>query len=112
MDRLRRLIPPTGTSPSNPVDVGLGASFDISLYLDALEAVLEDPGVDAAFVLGGGATEEMSAEYVAGLVRARRRSGRHIIAVAYPGFVQISQERLLEPLYAGGGLSTRRPSGH
>ncbi len=100
--RLRSVIPPTGTSCTNPVDVGLGASFDVSLYLDALKIVLEDDGVDAVVVLGGGATRDMSSDFVKGLLQAKSKSAKHIIAIAYPGFVQISQEEILAPLYAGG----------
>jgi acyl-CoA synthetase (NDP forming) len=100
--RLKALLPPTGTSPANPVDVGLSASFDIRLYQDALEIVLDDPGVDAVVMLGGGASVDMSAEYLGGLIRAKERSDKHVIAIAYPGFVQIDQEELLRPLQEHG----------
>jgi len=94
--RLGEILPATGTHRDNPVDVGLGASFDLRLYLDTLEALVGDDGVDAVVVLGGGVTPEMNREYVQGLVRIRNASGKAVLAVAFPGFV--SQEDLLEPL--------------
>ncbi len=100
--RLRELLPPTGTSPANPVDVGLGASFDIGLYQGALEIILDDPGVDAVVMLGGGASTEMSADFVQGIIKAKAGTDKHVIAIAYPGFVQIDQEELLRPLYEHG----------
>lgn len=100
--RLRALLPPTGTSPANPIDVGLGASFDIGLYQGALEIILDDPGVDAVVMLGGGASTEMSADFVQGIIQAKARTDRHVIAIAYPGFVQIDQEELLKPLHEHG----------
>jgi len=98
--RLREVLPPTGTSVRNPVDVGLSASFDIRLYLDALEVLSEDPGVDAVVAVGGGATAEISRVYVDGLARFRERSGKAILAIAYPGF--LTDKALLEPLHRAG----------
>ncbi len=98
LNRLKNLLPPTGTSPANPIDVGLGASFDLNLYQEALNIILEDPGVDTVLMLGGGATTEMSMAYVEGLIAAKGKTDKHIIAIAYPGFVQIDQEELLSPL--------------
>jgi acetyltransferase len=99
---LRKVIPPTGTSPSNPVDVGLGAAFEVGLYRETLAIVLADPGVDAVLMLGGGASEDLSAEYVQDLIRAQSGTDKHIMAIAYPGFVQIDQAHLLKPLYESG----------
>jgi acyl-CoA synthetase (NDP forming) len=100
--RLKELLPPTGTSTANPIDVGLSASFDLRLYQGALEIILDDPGVDAVVMLGGGASSDMSADYIQGLIRAKERSDKHVIAIAYPGFVQIDQENLLKPLHEHG----------
>jgi acyl-CoA synthetase (NDP forming) len=100
--RLKELLPPTGTSPANPIDVGLSASFDLRLYQGALEIILDDPGVDAVVMLGGGASSDMSADYIQGLIRAKERSDKHVIAIAYPGFVQIDQEDLHKPLHEHG----------
>jgi acyl-CoA synthetase (NDP forming) len=99
-DRLAEILPAVGTSRENPVDVGLGASFDLRLYLDALTVIAEDGNVDAVVVLGGGVTPEMNQEYVQGLARIRKASGKAILAVAFPGF--LSPEDLLEPLLEVG----------
>lgn len=100
--RLKELLPPTGTSSANPIDVGLSASFELRLYQEALEIILDDPGVDAVVMLGGGASADMSADYIQGIIRAKGRSDKHIMAIAYPGFVQIDQEELLTPLHEHG----------
>ncbi|MGC9323402.1 MAG: acetate--CoA ligase family protein [Desulfomonilia bacterium] len=98
--RLEKILPPTGTSLANPVDVGLGASFELGYYLDALEILVEDPGIDAIMVLGGGATDELNQAYVEGILRVKQTSDKHIIAIAYPGFIQ--DEEVLVPLYEQG----------
>ncbi len=100
--RLKELLPPTGTSWANPIDVGLSASFDLRLYQEALEIILADPGVDAVVMVGGGASTDMSADYIQGLIRAKEQTEKHIMAVAYPGFVQIDQSELLKPLHEHG----------
>ncbi len=97
---LKRILPPTGTSLKNPIDVGMSASFDLRLYLDTLDILVKDEGVDAIIMLGGGATDELTAQYIEGLVRTKKASGKAIIAVSYPGFIQ--DKGLVEPLYRGG----------
>ncbi|MEW6439542.1 MAG: CoA-binding protein [bacterium] len=98
--RLAAVLPPTGTSIRNPVDVGLSASFDLRLYLDSLEALAADREVDVLAVLGGGATAELSETYIQGLVDLRRKSGKAVLAVTLPGY--LTDETLLEPLYHAG----------
>jgi len=100
IQELKAILPPTGTSIKNPIDVGMSASFDLRLYLDTLDALARDKGVDAIIIVGGGATDELTAQYIDGLVRIKNASGKAIIAVSYPGFIQ--DEGLLEPLYTGG----------
>ena len=41
---LKKMIPPTGTSCENPVDVGLTASLDIDIYINAAREIAVDPG--------------------------------------------------------------------
>jgi acyl-CoA synthetase (NDP forming) len=94
--RLRSILPSTGTSWGNPVDVGLSASFELNLYLDTLQVLTEDPNVDAVMVIGGGVTDEMNRTYTEGLVRIRQGTEKALLAVAYPGFAQL--EDWLEPL--------------
>ncbi len=90
-EKIRRLLPATGTSAGNPVDVGLSASFEIRLYLETLEILAEDRNVDAIVVLGGGATEEAQQAFTDGLIRIRQGAGKAVLAVALPGFVDMAE---------------------
>ena len=99
-EKLRKILPPTGTSLKNPVDVGLAASFDLDQYLETLEALSRDDAVDAIVVLGGGLSPETNDLYVKGLIRIRRDSGKALLTVAFPGF--LTDEKLLAPLYDSG----------
>lgn len=98
--RLIELLPETGTAKTNPVDVGLGASFDLRYYHDTLDILTNDPNIDAIIILGGGVTDEMNEEYVQGLIRIKENSDKHIISIAYPGFIQ--NENILVPLHENG----------
>jgi acyl-CoA synthetase (NDP forming) len=98
--RLNELLPETGTAKTNPVDVGLGASFDLRYYFDALEILTNDPNIDAVIILGGGVNDEMNEEYVQGIIRIKETSDKHIITIAYPGFIR--NEKILEPLHENG----------
>lgn len=84
--RLKEMIPPTGTSCKNPVDVGLMASLDIHIYIDAAREIAEDPGVDAVVVIGAGLTPETNETYTSGLIEAQKESGKPFLLVKIPGF--------------------------
>ena len=94
--RLRSILPTTGTSLGNPVDVGLSASFELNLYMDTLHVLTEDQNVDAILVLGGGVSDEANRTYTEGLIRIREGTEKALLAVAYPGFAQL--EDWLDPL--------------
>jgi len=49
---LCEIVPPFGTSISNPIDIGFG-SVDPVFYKDATRLVAEDPNVDMIMVIGG-----------------------------------------------------------
>jgi len=98
--RLNASLPATGTSYRNPVDVGLSASFELNLYLDTLQTLTEDRNVDAIVMLGGGISEETNQVYLEGLMKIGKATEKSVIAVAYPGFVQL--EDWLEPLCGAG----------
>jgi acyl-CoA synthetase (NDP forming) len=98
--RLEELLPETGTAKTNPVDVGLGASFDLRYYLDSLEILSQDPNVDAVVILGGGVTDDLNEQYIKGIIRIKETCDTHIIAIAYPGFIQ--DEKILLPFYDNG----------
>ena len=98
--RLNATLPATGTSYRNPVDVGLSASFELNLYLDTLQTLIEDRNVDAIVMLGGGISDETNQVYLEGLVNIGKATNKALIVVAYPGFVRL--EDWLEPLCGAG----------
>jgi acetate---CoA ligase (ADP-forming) subunit alpha len=85
-NRLKKMIPPTGTSSKNPVDVGLMASLDIHIYINAAREIAGDPGVDAVVIVGAGLTPETNQTYTSGLIRAQKESGKPFLLVKIPGF--------------------------
>jgi acyl-CoA synthetase (NDP forming) len=98
--RLEELLPETGTAKTNPIDVGLGASFDLRYYIDSLDILSRDPNVDAVVILGGGVTDDLNDQYVKGIIRIKEACDTHIISIAYPGFIQ--DEKVLKPFYDNG----------
>jgi acyl-CoA synthetase (NDP forming) len=85
-ERLSKVVPPTGTSLANPVDVGLTASFDMGIYVESARAVAEDPGVDAILVIGMGFSAEANRQYAQAMIRVRRDTGKPFLMVNIPGF--------------------------
>ncbi len=96
--RLKAIIPPTGTSANNPVDLGLASVFQVDLYSRAAEIVGQDPGVDALLLQGRGATAELDEQYARGVVETRRKVGKPFIAVSLGGMYleEKSRKALLE----------------
>ncbi|PKO57929.1 MAG: hypothetical protein CVU24_18100, partial [Betaproteobacteria bacterium HGW-Betaproteobacteria-18] len=101
LERLRALLPPAGASPSNPVDLGLGAAFAPRLYLESLEICLEDPEVDTVLMVGGGRTPEAAEAFTQGLVSIRKKTSKHILAFMYPGASYFSPEHIATLLSSG-----------
>jgi acetyltransferase len=99
-ERLKTILPTTGTSYRNPVDVGLSASFAVNLYLDTLQTLTEDRNVDTIVVLGGGISDETNRVYMEGLARIRKETDKPLVVVAYPGFAPL--EEWLDPLCGVG----------
>jgi acyl-CoA synthetase (NDP forming) len=98
--RLEEIIPDKGTSLKNPVDVALSASFELDIYLDSLQAILEDDNVDAAVIIGGGMSEESDKKYIQGLVQVKPATDKALIVIGFPGF--LDDEDQLSLLYKAG----------
>ena len=81
-------VAPTGTSLANPVDVGLGASMEMDIYVQAAGSLAADPGVDAVTVLGAGMTPKLNRMYIDSMIRTRIDFGKPIIIVSIHGFDQ------------------------
>jgi acyl-CoA synthetase (NDP forming) len=84
--RIASIIPQTGTSVANPVDVGLSASVDFRLYTEPARIVMEDPGVDALLLIGGTFSVETNRSFMEELVAAKRATGKTLIMVDIPEF--------------------------
>ncbi len=83
---LAEFVPKTGTSLANPVDVGLGASLDIDIYIEAARALANDHGVDAVVVIGAGLNRELNEKYTNSLIQIHRETGCPFLMVNIPGF--------------------------
>lgn len=84
--RLRQFTPETGSSVNNPVDVGLSASFQMDIYLEAARTLALDNNVDALVILGVGLSDETNQQYTDGMIQARNESGKPFLMVNIPGF--------------------------
>jgi acyl-CoA synthetase (NDP forming) len=83
---LKEILPPTGTSLWNPVDVGLTASLEIDIYTRAVRTVAADPGIDALVVIGRGMNPESNHLYTESMIQARRDFQKPLVMVNIPGF--------------------------
>jgi len=82
---LAEILPPTGTSLRNPIDVGFTGALDMAVYDRVTRIAAEDPGVDALLIIGHGLTPESSAQYLRFMIEARRESGKPFLMVDIPG---------------------------
>lgn len=83
--QLSKFVAPTGTSLANPVDVGLTASIEMDIYIEAALSIASDPQVDALVVIGSGLTPETNERYLEGMIQARKTSGKPFLIVDIPG---------------------------
>ncbi|MEJ2719002.1 MAG: CoA-binding protein [Deltaproteobacteria bacterium] len=83
---LSEFIPPTGTSLSNPVDVGLSASLQMEIYLQGARMLAADPGVDAVVAIGTGLSKDSNRLYLEAMIQAQRDYGKPFLIVKIPGF--------------------------
>ena len=83
---LAKFIPPAGTSLRNPIDVGLTASLDTEIYIQAARTAAADPGVDTVVVVGTGLTPEANRTYTESMIQAREDLHKPFVMVNIPGF--------------------------
>ena len=83
---LAGLVPPTGTSTANPIDVGLTASLDVKIYVESARRTAMDPGVDAMVVIGIGLDQETNEQYTRGILEVQKTTHKPFIMVGIPGF--------------------------
>jgi acyl-CoA synthetase (NDP forming) len=82
---LQSILPKTGTSANNPVDLGLASVFDVDLYGRAAACVGLDPGVDALIFQGRGVTPELDMKYATLLVQAQQKVRKPFLAISLGG---------------------------
>jgi len=83
---LSGIVPPTGTSLRNPIDVGLSASMEMDIYIESARAAAKDPGVDAVVVVGIGLNSETNRLYTEAMINARYEFQKPFLIVNIPGF--------------------------
>jgi len=85
--KMAEFIPATGTSLRNPIDVGLSASLDISIYARAAQSIASDPMVDAVIIIGAGLTPEANEEYFNAMVDVHQKSGKPFMIIKIPATI-------------------------
>ena len=93
---MARFVPPTGTSLQNPVDVGLTASLDIEIYVQAARTVAADPGVDTVVIAGRGLDPAGTQRYTDGIIEAHKDSQKPFLMVKIPEFDPVLVQRFCE----------------
>jgi len=81
--RLRGVVPGAGTSVRNPVDIGLQLARAAEMYLQALAATIEDPGVDAVVVIGGSGQGEGWQAQIEAMGVLTRTAAKPILHVSF-----------------------------
>lgn len=84
-EHLQKILPQTGTSTRNPVDLGLTSVMHVDLYRRAARVVGHDPGVDALLFQGRGITPELNLQYAHSLAEVQREVRKPFLAVALGG---------------------------
>ena len=98
IERLRGEINPVGTSPRNPVDVGLGGSAEA--FDGGTRIAAADHAVDAVVVIGGGGPGQSMRRFAESMIAARDESGKPIALVT----MQPLDDRELLRTYADAGI--------
>lgn len=81
---LKGVIPPTGTSLKNPIDVGMTASLEIEIYIKSIQAVAKDPNVDVMLIIGIGLSEESNTQLAEAIINVQEKSEKSLLIVDVP----------------------------
>ncbi len=93
---LAHFVPPTGTSLQNPVDVGLTASLEIEIYVQAARAVAADPAVDAVVSAAIGLAPGGNRSITEAMIQAHKDFQKPFLMVKIPGFEPELAQRFCE----------------
>jgi acetyltransferase len=95
--RLRGVVASAGTSVRNPVDIGLVLGGAAEMYRHAVEATLDDPGVDAAVVIGSSALGDGWQEHIEAMAKLARAAAKPLLHVSFgPGDLAIDRSLAAE----------------
>ena len=83
---LAKVVPSTGTSLRNPIDVSLSAHIDLKIFKHAAGTVLAEHGVDAVVVIGCGLTPQDNLKFVHNMIQVQRECRKPLLIVKIPGF--------------------------
>ncbi len=92
--RLAEFVPSVGTCTDNPVDLGMQSTFNRQVYIDTIEALGKDDGVDILLVTAS----SWMPDYVELVLAAVRESGKPAVFVTWPALRTVMEE----PLPTGG----------
>lgn len=84
IERLRSEINAVGTSPRNPVDVGLIMYGPMDVYARVTEIVGADPNVDGVIVIGGRGSGDGAADFADQMAAAADRIGKPLALIGAP----------------------------
>ncbi len=84
--KLAKVVPPTGTSLRNPIDVSLSAHIDLKIFKQAARTIAADSGVDAVVIIGCGLTPQDNRTFVDDMIRAQREFLKPLLIIKIPGF--------------------------
>ncbi|MBI4831791.1 MAG: CoA-binding protein [Candidatus Lindowbacteria bacterium] len=103
--KLRKIIPPSGASMRNPVDLGVAPWAIISIYSDTLGVVDADENVNVSLLIGGGLTPSAQQEYLDSMLALKPRLRKPCMLISLAGFTgDIEFSKKLQsagyPLYA------------
>ena len=77
------MVASAGTSVGNPVDIGLVLAGAAEMYCQALAATIDDPGVDAAVVIGSSLQGEGWQAYVEAMAELAQAAAKPVLHVSF-----------------------------